>query len=95
VDLVKAVRETRDSEIPIVLGVGGTGPEAAGVRRSLLAAGYRQREAVLGKDPDLVANVERCKVQANGTALPTRTLSAADAVAAKVTTTAKANARMR
>jgi acetyltransferase len=39
VDLVKAVRETRDSWIPIVLGVGGTGPEAAGVRRSLLAAG--------------------------------------------------------
>jgi acetyltransferase len=39
VDLVRAMRETHESGVPIVLGVGGTGPEAAGVRRSLLAAG--------------------------------------------------------
>jgi acetyltransferase len=39
VDLVAAAREGLASGVPIVLGVGGAGPEAAGLRRSLLAAG--------------------------------------------------------
>jgi acetate---CoA ligase (ADP-forming) len=39
VDLVAAVQEAQVPGVPIVLGVGGTGPEPARIRRSLLAAG--------------------------------------------------------
>jgi acetate---CoA ligase (ADP-forming) len=39
VDLVAAAREGLAAGVPIVLGVGGAGPEVAGLRRSLLAAG--------------------------------------------------------
>jgi acetyltransferase len=39
VDLVAAAHEGQAPGVPVVLGVGGTGPDAAGVRRSLLAAG--------------------------------------------------------
>jgi acetyltransferase len=39
VDLAAAAREGLVSGVPIVLGVGGAGPEAAGLRRALLAAG--------------------------------------------------------
>jgi acetyltransferase len=39
VDLVAAAREGRATGVPIVLGVGGTGPGAAAIRRSLVAAG--------------------------------------------------------
>ena len=39
VDLVAAAREGLAPGVPIVLGVGGAGPEAAGLRRALLAAG--------------------------------------------------------
>jgi acetate---CoA ligase (ADP-forming) len=50
VDLVAAVREGLASGVPIVLGVGGAGPEAAALRRSLLAAG-----AAVAADPRGVA----------------------------------------
>jgi acetyltransferase len=39
VDLVAAAQDALVSGIPVVLGVGGTGPEPAAIRRSLLAAG--------------------------------------------------------
>jgi acetyltransferase len=39
VDLAAAAREGRSPGVPVVLGVGGTGPEPASVRRALLAAG--------------------------------------------------------
>ncbi|MCW2890711.1 MAG: acdA2 [Actinomycetia bacterium] len=39
VDLVAAAQEGRVPGVPIVLGVGGTGPGAAAIRRSLVAAG--------------------------------------------------------
>jgi len=39
VDLVAAARQARGTGIPLVLGVGGTGPQVTGVRRALLQAG--------------------------------------------------------
>jgi acetyltransferase len=39
VDLTAAAQEGQAPGVPVVLGVGGAGPDAAGVRRSLLAAG--------------------------------------------------------
>jgi acetyltransferase len=50
VDLVSAVREGLASGIPIVLGVGGTGPAAASARSALLLAG-----AAVATDPRGVA----------------------------------------
>ena len=50
VDLVSAVREGLASGVPVVLGVGGAGPEAAAIRGSLLAAG-----AAVASDPRGVA----------------------------------------
>ena len=50
VDLVAAVREGVASGVPVVFGVGGTGPEAAAVRRSMLSAG-----AAVATDPRGVA----------------------------------------
>jgi acetyltransferase len=39
VDLVAAVRESRVPGVPVVVGVGGTGPEAVSSRQALLEAG--------------------------------------------------------
>jgi acyl-CoA synthetase (NDP forming) len=50
VDLVAAVREGLTSGVPVVFGVGGAGPEAAEVRRSMLTAG-----AAIATDPRGVA----------------------------------------
>ena len=50
VDLVAAVREGLASGVPVVFGVGGTGPDAADVRRSMLTAG-----AAIATDPRGVA----------------------------------------
>jgi acetyltransferase len=50
VDLVSALRDGLASGIPVVLGVGGTGPEAAATRGALLAAG-----AAVATDPRGVA----------------------------------------
>ena len=50
VDLAAAVREGLASGVPVVFGVGGAGPEAANVRRSMLIAG-----AAIATDPRGVA----------------------------------------
>jgi acetate---CoA ligase (ADP-forming) len=72
VDLVAAARDGRTPDVPIVLGLGGTGAEVARIRRALLAAGIAVSTEPRGVAAGIGALLSDARAQAreSGAAIP-------------------------